>query len=75
MNKKTFPRLEKMLHLIRFLHNTPGAGLWEIKATYGISEATFYRFLHAVKVLGMKIDFVDTGYYITSYGIIEEGKL
>lgn len=68
-------KIDRLLHLIRYIHFNPGTGIGELCAKFGLSPATLYRYIRAVETLSVKIEFIKTGYYITRYGILNEGAL
>jgi len=80
-----FPRLERLLRLLKFLDSCPYAGLQEIVDGCDISEATFFRFKHAAVGLGVHIEFrtiypcnpskTRSGYLIKNYGAINKKYL
>jgi hypothetical protein len=77
-----FPRLEKLLRLLKFLEGHPYSGLREIVDGCDISQATFYRLVHAAEGLGVRIEFgtvypcnpskTRSGYRIKDYGAINK---
>jgi len=72
-----FPRLKSMVKVITYVHYNPYSNVQRICKQCAISRATFYRFLHALKDLKVKIEYIKghEGYEITDYGIIDYHSL
>lgn len=84
-NSTDFPRLEKLLRLLKFLEARPYAGLQEIVDCCEMSDSSFFRFKHVAEGLGVTIEFGTifpfnpskkrSGYQITNYGAINKQYL
>ena len=74
-----FPRLERLVTLLRYIHRHPYCGTEEVLQQCEISEATFFRFKVAAQSLGVLIEWIEhrehSGYKIINYGLINPKKL
>lgn len=71
---------EKLVEIIRYLHQFPFAGTREITKACKISEAQFFRHrINSARLFGLRIEFKITrkrrGHTIADYGIINKNKL